>query len=71
MSKWWRAARSTRTSSEFPNPAEDECDAETYSKDSWDLPCQDRLKGLPPLTIKDVKVITTNGGRNYRWVLLE
>jgi len=32
---------------------------------------QDRLKGLPPLTIKDVKVITTNGGRNYRWVLLE
>ena len=23
----------------------------------------DRLKGLPPLTIKDVKVIMTNGGR--------
>ncbi len=26
-----------------------------------------RMKGLPPLTIKDVKVITTNGGGNYRW----
>ena len=25
-----------------------------------------RVKGLPPLTIKDVKVITTSGGRNYR-----
>ena len=32
---------------------------------------QDRLKGLPPLTIKEVKVITTNGGRNYRWVFLK
>ncbi len=31
----------------------------------------DRLKGLPPLTIKDVKVITTSGGRNYRWVFLK
>jgi mannonate dehydratase len=30
-----------------------------------------RLKGLPPLTIKDVKVITTNGGRGYRWVFLK
>jgi mannonate dehydratase len=30
-----------------------------------------RMKGLPPLTIKDVKVITTNGGRNYRWVFLK
>ena len=30
-----------------------------------------RVKGLPPLTIKDVKVITTNGGRNYRWVFLK
>jgi mannonate dehydratase len=30
-----------------------------------------RLKGLPPLTIKDVKVITTNGGRNYRWAFLK
>src|SRR5690242_1283982 len=30
-----------------------------------------RLKGLPPLTIKDVKVITTSGGRNYRWVFLK
>src|SRR5882762_7262234 len=31
----------------------------------------DRLKGLPPLTIKDVKVIMTNGGRGYRWVFLK
>src|ERR1700720_1767456 len=30
-----------------------------------------RLKGLPALTIKDVKVITTSGGRNYRWVFLK
>src|SRR3954469_21982707 len=30
-----------------------------------------RVKGLPPLTIKDVKVIATNGGRNYRWVFLK
>src|SRR4051794_21064129 len=30
-----------------------------------------RTKGLPPLTIKDVKVITTSGGRNYRWVFLK
>src|SRR6266550_4595010 len=30
-----------------------------------------RLKGLPPLTIKDVKVIMTNGGRGYRWVFLK
>ncbi len=28
-------------------------------------------KGLPPLTIKDVKVITTSGGRQYRWVFLK
>src|SRR5215217_4385791 len=27
--------------------------------------------GLPPLTIKDVKVITTSAGRNYRWVFLK
>ena len=32
---------------------------------------QSRLKGLPPLTIKDVKVITTSAGRNYRWVFLK
>jgi mannonate dehydratase len=32
---------------------------------------QDRTKGLPPLTIKDVKVITTSGGRNYRWVFVK
>lgn len=30
-----------------------------------------RMKGLPPLTIKDVKVITTSGGRNYRWVFIK
>jgi mannonate dehydratase len=30
-----------------------------------------RLRGLPPLTIKDVKVITTNGGRRYRWIFLK
>jgi mannonate dehydratase len=30
-----------------------------------------RTKGLPPLTIKDVKVITTSAGRNYRWVFLK
>lgn len=28
-------------------------------------------RGLPPLTIKDVKVITTSGGRNYRWIFLK
>ena len=28
-------------------------------------------RGLPPLTIKDVKVITTSAGRNYRWVFLK
>src|SRR5436305_13212439 len=31
----------------------------------------DRLKGLAALTIKDVKVITANGGRGYRWVFLK
>src|SRR6185312_12788095 len=30
-----------------------------------------RTKGLPPLTIKDVKVITTSAGGNYRWVFLK
>ena len=30
-----------------------------------------RTKGLPPLTIKDVKVITTSGGRRSRWVFLK
>lgn len=30
-----------------------------------------RSRGLSPLTIKDVKVITTNGGRNYRWVFVK
>ena len=28
-------------------------------------------KGLPPLTIKDVKIITTSGGRRYRRVFLK
>ena len=30
-----------------------------------------RTTGLPPLTIKDVKVITTTAGGNYRWVFLK
>ena len=30
-----------------------------------------RTSGLPPLTIKDVKVITTTAGGNYRWVFLK
>jgi mannonate dehydratase len=30
-----------------------------------------RLNGYPPLTIKDVQVIKTNGGGNYRWVFLK
>ncbi len=30
-----------------------------------------KSNGLPPLTIKDVKVITTNGGNHYRWVFLK
>jgi mannonate dehydratase len=30
-----------------------------------------KTKGLPPLTIKDVKVITTSGGRHYRWIFLK
>jgi mannonate dehydratase len=30
-----------------------------------------RTNGLPPLTIKDVKVITTSGGSHYRWVFLK
>jgi mannonate dehydratase len=30
-----------------------------------------RTRGLPPLTIKDCKVITTSGGRGYRWVFLK
>jgi mannonate dehydratase len=27
--------------------------------------------GLPPLTIKDCKVLTTNGGSQYRWIFLK
>ena len=30
-----------------------------------------RIKGLPRLTIKDVKVISTSAGRNYRWLFLK
>jgi mannonate dehydratase len=30
-----------------------------------------RANGLPRLTVKDVKVITTSGGSNYRWVFLK
>ena len=30
-----------------------------------------KSNGLPPLTIKDCKVITTNGGGRYRWVFLK
>src|SRR6202167_2882870 len=30
-----------------------------------------RSKGRPPLAIKDVKVITTNGGSHYRWIFLK
>src|SRR5882724_8633562 len=30
-----------------------------------------RTAGLPPLSIKDVKVITTTAGGNYRWVFLK
>jgi mannonate dehydratase len=30
-----------------------------------------QTNGLPQLTIKDVKVITTTGGGNYRWVFLK
>ena len=30
-----------------------------------------KTNGLPPLTIKDCKVITTNGGSHYRWIFLK
>jgi mannonate dehydratase len=30
-----------------------------------------RSNGTPPLTIKDVKVVSTNGGGRYRWVFLK
>ena len=30
-----------------------------------------RTNGLPPLTIKDVKVITTTAGGNYRWIFVK
>lgn len=30
-----------------------------------------KTNGLPGLTIKDVKVIATSGGRNYRWIFVK
>ena len=30
-----------------------------------------RANGLPALTIKDVKVITTSAGGRYRWIFLK
>ncbi len=30
-----------------------------------------KSNGLPPITIKDAKIITTNGGSHYRWVFLK
>jgi mannonate dehydratase len=30
-----------------------------------------KMNGLPPLTIKDVKIITTSGGSHYRWVFVK
>jgi len=30
-----------------------------------------KMNGLPPLTIKDVKIITTSGGAHYRWVFVK
>jgi mannonate dehydratase len=32
---------------------------------------EQKAAGLPPLTIKDAKVITTSGGGRYRWVFLK
>ena len=32
---------------------------------------ESRTKGLPPLTIKSAKVITTSAGGNYRWIFLK
>jgi mannonate dehydratase len=29
------------------------------------------LRGLPKLTIKDVKIIPTSGGSNYRWIFVK
>ncbi len=34
-------------------------------------PYERSTRGLPPLKITDVKVITTNGGGRYRWVFLK
>ncbi len=34
-------------------------------------PALSTAAGLPPLTIKDVKVISTGAGRRYRWVFLK
>ncbi|HYO80062.1 MAG TPA: enolase C-terminal domain-like protein [Bryobacteraceae bacterium] len=32
---------------------------------------EQKTRGLPPLTIKDARVITTSGGGRYRWVFLK
>jgi mannonate dehydratase len=32
---------------------------------------ESRTRGLPPLTIKEAKVITTSAGGNYRWIFLK
>src|SRR6476659_6960370 len=32
---------------------------------------ENRMKGLPPLLIKDAKVIATSAGGRYRWVFLK
>ena len=32
---------------------------------------ESRTRGLPPLTIKSAKVITTSAGGNYRWIFLK
>lgn len=38
----------------------------------WTLPvAASSARGLPPLTIRNVKVIATSGGRNYRWIFIK
>jgi mannonate dehydratase len=32
---------------------------------------ESRTRGLPPLTIKDARVVTTSAGGNYRWIFLK
>jgi len=41
-------------------------------KSLWAAPLlAQSAKGLPPLTIKDVKVIATSAGRGYRWIFIK